>query len=264
MKRARKGSTPRAAEPPGRTAPAPDDSNFQAFSHDDFIRTPVVSPSYRVGDIGVIVTLSSRDYDAVLFDLDGVLTRTASVHAAAWKKLFDTFLERRAAETGEPFVPFDINADYRRYVDGKPRYDGVAAFLAARSIELPAGTPEDGPGMQTVHALGNLKDQYFMEHLQRHGVDRYEDAIALVQTLRAQDVKAAVVSSSNNCAAVLQAAGITQHFDARVDGRDISRLELRGKPAPDAFLEAARRVGVEVSRAVVVEDAVAGVAAAHA
>ena len=217
-----------------------------------------------MSDTGVIVTLSPRDYDAVLFDLDGVLTRTASVHAAAWKKLFDAFLEARAAEMGEPFVPFDLDADYRRYVDGKPRYDGVAAFLAARSIELPAGTPEDGPGLQTVHALGNLKDEYFMEHLQRHGVDRYEDAIALVQALRAQDVRAAVVSSSNNCAAVLEAAGITQLFDARVDGRDISRLDLQGKPAPDAFLEAARRVGVEVSRAVAVEDATAGVAAARA
>jgi beta-phosphoglucomutase-like phosphatase (HAD superfamily) len=119
------------------------------------------------GDPGAIVTVSPRDYDAVLFDLDGVLTHTASVHAAAWKKLFDAFLEARAAEMGEPFVPFDIDADYRRYVDGKPRYDGVAAFLAARSIELPAGTPEDGPGLQTVHALGNLKDEYFMEHLQR-------------------------------------------------------------------------------------------------
>ena len=217
-----------------------------------------------MNDTGVIVTLSPRDYDAVLFDLDGVLTRTASVHAAAWKKLFDAFLEARAAEMGEPFVPFGLDADYRRYVDGKPRYDGVAAFLAARSIELPAGTPEDGPGLQTVHALGNLKDEYFMEHLQRHGVDRYEDAIALVQALRAQDVRAAVVSSSNNCAAVLEAAGITQLFDARVDGRDISRLDLQGKPAPDAFLEAARRVGVEVSRAVAVEDATAGVAAARA
>jgi beta-phosphoglucomutase family hydrolase len=217
-----------------------------------------------VSDTGVIVTLSPRDYDAVLFDLDGVLTRTANVHAAAWKRLFDAFLERRAAETGEPFVPFDVDTDYRRYVDGKPRYDGVAAFLAARSLELPAGTPEDGPGLQTMHALGNLKDQYFMEHLQRRGVDHYEDAIALVRTLRAQDVRAAVVSSSNNCAAVLEAAGIAQLFDARVDGRDIGRLELRGKPAPDAFLEAARRLGVEVSRAVVVEDAVPGVAAARA
>jgi beta-phosphoglucomutase family hydrolase len=217
-----------------------------------------------VSDTGVIVTLSPRDYDAVLFDLDGVLTRTASVHAAAWKKLFDAFLERRAAQMGEPFVPFDLDADYRRYVDGKPRYDGVAAFLAARSIDLPPGTPEDGPGLHTAHALANLKDQYFIEHLQRHGVDRYEDALSLVQMLRAQDVRVAVVSSSNNCAAVLEAAGITPLFHARVDGRDVSRLDLQGKPAPDAFLEAARRVGVEVSRAVVVEDATAGVAAARA
>jgi alpha,alpha-trehalase len=186
------------------------------------------------------------------------------VHAVAWKKLFDAFLERRAAKMGERFVPFDIDADYRRYVDGKPRCDGAAAFLASRSIELPAGTPEDSPDLHTVHALGNLKDQYFMEYIQRHGVERYEDAIALAQALRAQNVRAAVVCSSNNCAAVLEAAGITQLFDARVDGRDVSRLGLQGKPAPDAFLEAARRVGVELSRAVVVEDAVAGVAAARA
>jgi beta-phosphoglucomutase family hydrolase len=217
-----------------------------------------------VTDPGVLVTLSPRTYDAVLFDLDGVLTRTASVHATAWKKLFDAFLERRAVQMGDPFVPFDIDVDYRRYVDGKSRYDGVAAFLAARSIELPAGTPDDGPGLHTLHALATLKDHYFMEHLQLHGVERHEDAIALVQTLRANDVRAAVVSSSNNCAAVLQAAGITQLFDVRVDGRDISRLPLRGKPAPDAFIEAARRVGVEVSRAVVVEDAVAGVASGRA
>jgi beta-phosphoglucomutase family hydrolase len=217
-----------------------------------------------VSDTGVVVTLSPRDYDAVLFDLDGVLTRTASVHAAAWKKLCDGFLERRAADMGEPFVPFDIDADYRRYVDGKPRHDGVAAFLAARSIDLPCGTPEDGPGLQTVHALGNLKDQYFTEYLQQHGVERYEDAIALVHTLRAQDVRAAVVSSSNNCGAVLEAAGIAPLFDVRVDGRDISRLGLHGKPAPDPFMEAARRLGVDASRAVVVDDAAAGVAAGRA
>jgi Wax ester synthase/diacylglycerol acyltransferase catalytic domain len=117
-----------------------------------------------VSGTGAVLTLSPRDYDAVLFDLDGVLTRTASVHAAAWKKLFDAFLGRRAADIGEPFVPFDIDSDYRRYVDGKPRHDGVAAFLAARSIDLPLGTAEDGPGLQTQHALGNLKDQYFVEH----------------------------------------------------------------------------------------------------
>ena len=214
--------------------------------------------------IAPVVTLSPRDYDAVLFDLDGVLTKTASVHAAAWKRLFDGFLEQRAADTGEAFVPFDIDADYRRYVDGKPRYDGVAAFLESRGIELPWAPPNDRPGVQTVHALGNLKDQYFMRHLEQHGVEVYEASIALVRTLRAQEIKTAVVSSSKNCAAVLEAAGISQLFDARVDGTEITRLGLRGKPAPDAFLEAARRLRTEPSRAVVVEDAIVGVEAGRA
>ena len=212
----------------------------------------------------VVTTLSPRDYDAVLFDLDGVLTRTASVHASAWKKLFDGFLEQRATQTGKPFVPFDIDADYPRYVDGKSRYDGVAAFLDSRGIELPMGGPEDGPDVQSVCALGNLKDRYFLEHLEQHGVDPYEASISLVRKLRAQEIKTAVVSSSDNCAAVLEAAGIAQLFDARVDGRDITRLELKGKPAPDAFLEAARRVGAQPSRAVVVEDAIVGVEAGRA
>ena len=214
--------------------------------------------------IAPIVTLSPRDYDAVLFDLDGVLTRTASVHAAAWKKLFDGFLERRSAETGQTFVPFDIQADYRRYVDGKPRYDGVVAFLESRGIELSVGTPEDGPGVQTVYGLGNLKDRYFSEQLEQQGLEVFEAAIALVRTLRAQEIKTAVVSSSNNCAPVLEAAGISQLFDARVDGIDITRLKLKGKPAPDAFLEGARRIKVEPARAVVVEDAIAGVEAGRA
>jgi beta-phosphoglucomutase family hydrolase len=214
--------------------------------------------------IAPVVTLSPRDYDAVLFDLDGVLTRTASVHAAAWKRLFDAFLEQHAADTGEAFVAFDIDADYRRYVDGKPRYDGVAAFLGSRGIAVPCGTPEDGPDTHTMHALGNLKDQYFLQHLAQHGVEVYEEAITLVQTLRAQEVKTAVVSSSNNCAAVLDAAGISQLFDTRVDGKDISRLALNGKPAPDSFLEAAQRLQAELARAVVVEDAIAGVEAGRA
>jgi beta-phosphoglucomutase family hydrolase len=212
----------------------------------------------------VVITLSPQDYDAVLFDLDGVLTRTASVHAAAWKKLFDGFLKERATHAGEPFVPFDVDADYPRYVDGKPRYDGVAAFLESRGIELPLGAPEDGPQVQSVCALGNLKDRYFLQHLEQHGVELYEASIALVRTLRAQEIKTAVVSSSDNCAAVLEAAGIAQLFDARVDGIDVTRLVLKGKPAPDAYIEAARRVGAEPSRAVVVEDAIAGVEAGHA
>lgn len=214
--------------------------------------------------MNVSVTLSPRDYDAVLFDLDGVLTRTASVHAAAWKRLFDGFFEQRATKVGTPFVPFNVETDYPRYVDGKPRYDGVADFLESRGITLPLGGPEDGPEVQSVHALGNLKDQYFIEQLKQHGVEPYEPALALVRTLRAQAIKIAVVSSSNNCAVVLEAAGIAELFDARVDGLELTRLELDGKPAPDAFLEAARRVGAVPSRAVVVEDAIAGVAAGRA
>jgi len=212
----------------------------------------------------VIITLSPRDYDAVLFDLDGVLTKTASVHAAAWKKLFDRFLEQRATQGREPFVAFDIEADYPRYVDGKPRYEGVAAFLESRGIGLPLGAPEDGPDVQTVRALGNLKDRYFLRHLEEHGADPYEASIALVRELRAQGIKTGVVSSSNNCEAVLKAAGFSHLVDARVDGTDLDYLELKGKPAPDAFLEAAQRLAVDPSRAVVVEDAIVGVEAGSA
>lgn len=217
-----------------------------------------------MSSMGSIVSISPRDFDAVLFDLDGVLTKTASVHAVAWKRLFDAFLQERAHKTGEPFTPFDIEADYRRYVDGKPRYDGVASFLESRGITLPAGNPGDEGGTQSIRALGKLKDRYFMEHLNKHGVEPYEPAIELVKALRSQEIKTAVVSSSNNCAAVLEAAGISHLFDARVDGREIERMDLRGKPAPDAFLEAAQRMRVETSRAVVVEDAIAGVAAGRA
>lgn len=217
-----------------------------------------------MSSVGPIVTLMPRDYDAVLFDMDGVLTRTASVHAAAWKKLFDPFLQERAARSSEPFVPFGIDIDYRRYVDGKPRFDGVASFLQARGIDLPWGSDDDGPDAQTVQGLGNRKDHYFMEHLERYGIEPFEAAIELVRALRAQDVRTAVVTSSINSSAVLEAAGITDLFDVRVDGLDLRRSQLRGKPAPDAFIEAARRLNAEPSRAVVVEDAVVGVAAGRA
>ena len=183
-------------------------------------------------NISPVVTLSPRDYDAVLFDLDGVLTKTATVHAAAWKRLFDEFLQQRAAKTGEPFVPFDVLEDYRRYVDGKPRYDGVASFLKSRGIELPFASPEEDSDIQSVQALGNLKDTYFMQHLTEHGIQAYAPAIDLVRMLRAQEVKTAVVSSSINCAAVMEAAGIADLFDTRVDGMDIIRLTLNGSQRP--------------------------------
>jgi beta-phosphoglucomutase family hydrolase len=219
---------------------------------------------HGVSDAAPLITLSAGDYDAVLFDLDGVLTKTASIHAVAWKKLFDEFLQQRSETTGEPFVPFDIEADYRGYVDGKSRLDGVAAFLESRGIELPRGGPDDPPNAQTMYALGRRKDQYFLQQLKAHGVELYQGSIALVRRLRDLGIKTAVVSSSNNCAALLEAARIAELFDARVDGLDLTRRALKGKPAPDAFLEGARRVDVGPARAVVVEDAVAGVEAGRA
>ena len=211
-----------------------------------------------------LVTLSPRDYDAVVFDLDGVLTATATVHAAAWKQLFDPLLAQRAADAGEAVVAFDLEADYRRYVDGKSREDGVVAFLASRGITVPAGTAEDPLDAHTVSALGRLKDQYFLHHLAHHGVDPADAACAFVRTLRAHAVKTAVVSSSTHCADVLVAAGLASLFDAQVDGRDFTRLALQGKPAPDALLEAAQRLQVDPARMVVVEDAIAGVTAGRA
>ncbi len=224
--------------------------------------SPAAASEARAGQ--TTVRLSPRDFDAVLFDLDGVLTRTARVHAAAWKRLFDSFLQQRSKESGEPFVPFDAEVDYRRYVDGKPREDGVIAFLESRGVSLPRGVPDDGPDVGSVHGLGSRKDQYFLDELGAHGVERYEAAIELVRTLRAADVKTAVVSSSKNCEVVLAAAKIADLFDARVDGRDLTRMPLKGKPEPDAFLEAMRRLESEPSRSVVVEDATAGVEAGRA
>ena len=208
--------------------------------------------------------IARKDVDALLFDLDGVVTRTATVHAAAWKRLFDEYLAARAAREGTPFVPFDTDRDYRVHVDGRPRYEGVRHFLESRGIALPWGTPEDGPDAETVCGLGNRKNAYVQTELGRRGVAVYAPAVALIQQARALGFKTAVVTASENGAAVLEAAGLSDGFDVRVDGLDLARSRLRGKPAPDSFLEAARRLGVEPGRAVVLEDAVAGVAAGRA
>ncbi len=202
-------------------------------------------------------TIDWPSFDAVLFDLDGVLTSTARVHAAAWKRTFDDFLAAVAPDQ----TPFDITADYRSHVDGRPRYDGVATFLASRGIELPWGDPSDPPSWGTICAVGNKKNDLVTELLATEGAEVYPGSRALLDALIPLELALAVVSASANAADVLTAAGIGDRFEVLVDGRVAAELGLAGKPQPDPFLEAAHRLGVEPARAVVVEDAVAGVEA---
>ena len=206
----------------------------------------------------------TRDrYDSVLLDLDGVITDTANLHAACWKRMFDEYLQNRATESGEAFRPFDIATDYRLYVDGKPRFDGVRAFLASRSIQLPEGSPDDPPQATTVCGLGNRKNDLVNKIIEEAGVEPYEGSVKLIHELRHRGFKIGVVTSSQNCAAVLKAAQLDAFFDISVDGNTILAEELAGKPAPDTFLIAAKRLGVEPSRSVVIEDAISGVEAGH-
>jgi len=208
-----------------------------------------------------VMDVTKRRFDAVLFDLDGVVTKTAKVHAASWKRLFDEYLKNRATEEGRAWEPFDKGSDYNNYVDGKPRYEGVESFLESRGIDLPYGSSDDPPDAETVCGLGNRKNQIFNEHLETHGVESYEIAVEFLRLLRESGFHTAVVSSSKNCRAVLKAAGIEDLFDARVDGVVSEQLGLNGKPEPGVFLEAARRLGVPPGRAVVLEDAISGVQA---
>ena len=204
----------------------------------------------------------SRDqYDAVLLDLDGVITDTANMHAACWKQMFDAYLQQRAAERGEPFRPFDLATDYRLYVDGKPRFDGVRDFLTSRGIQLPEGSPDDPAQADTVGGLGNRKNDLVNNVIAEGGVEPYEGSVKLIQQLCQQGFKIAVVTSSQNCEAVLKAARLDTFFEVQVDGNTIRAHHLAGKPAPDTFLTAAQQLGVEPTRAVVIEDAIAGVQA---
>jgi beta-phosphoglucomutase family hydrolase len=202
--------------------------------------------------------------DACLFDMDGVLTQTAKVHAAAWKQMFDEYLERRARRTGEAFVPFDLHRDYEEHVDGKPRYDGVRDFLASRGIELPHGDPSDPPDAETVTGLGNRKNELVQEIVHREGVEPYEGSIRYVNAARDAGLRTAVVSSSANTRDMLEAAGIAGLFEDVVDGHAVEDRGLHGKPAPDTFLAAARDLGVAPAHAAVFEDALAGVQAGRA
>jgi beta-phosphoglucomutase family hydrolase len=205
------------------------------------------------------VAVSPDRFDAVLFDLDGVLTATAKLHAACWKQAFDEFLKKRAGQKGEPFRPFELQADYEDYVDGKPRYDGVQSFLESRGIKLPWGDPDDPPDKDTVCGLGNRKNDLFNQKLKSGGVEVFQGTIDWIHQLRQSGIKTAVVSSSKHCRSIIEAAGIADQFEARVDGNVSDDLKLKGKPAPDTYLKAAEMLGVKPQRAVVVEDALAGV-----
>jgi beta-phosphoglucomutase family hydrolase len=201
---------------------------------------------------------------ACLFDLDGVLTQTAKVHATAWKEMFDGYLRRRAELRSEEFVAFDQVRDYDEYVDGKPRGDGVRSFLAARGIELPDGSPDDPPDAETVAGLGNRKNEIVLKLIRERGVEPYEGSVRYVKAARGAGLRRAVVSSSTNARDVLAAAGIIDLFEEIVDGHTAEREHLNGKPAPDTFLAGARGLGVGADQAVVFEDALAGVEAGHA
>jgi beta-phosphoglucomutase family hydrolase len=201
---------------------------------------------------------------AGLFDLDGVLTRTATVHAAAWKETFDAYLRARTERTGEVFRPFDAVADYVTYVDGKTRADGVRSFLVSRGITLPDGAPGDPPSAETVHGLANRKNELLLERIREQGVEAYDGSVRYVKACRAAALRTAVVSSSANTRDVLTSAGIADLFDAVVDGNVVAGRGLRGKPAPDSFLAAAEDLGVTPAEAAVFEDAVAGVEAGRA
>jgi len=204
----------------------------------------------------------TRDqYDAVLLDLDGVITDTAGVHAACWKQMFDEYLQKRAAHRGETFRAFDIATDYRLYVDGKPRYDGVRDFFTSRSIQLPEGRPDDPPEAETVDGLGNRKNELVNKIIEEKGVAPYDGSVELIHQLRHREFQIAVVTSSQNCTAVLQAVKLDHFFDAQVDGNVIHAEHLAGKPAPDSYLMAAKLLGVGPARAIVIEDALSGVEA---
>jgi beta-phosphoglucomutase family hydrolase len=201
---------------------------------------------------------------ACLFDLDGVLTETAKVHAAAWKQTFDRFLRERADAGEGEFVAFDAVADYDEYVDGKPREDGVRSFLGSRKIELPEGEPDDAPGAATVHGIANRKNEIVLAMIHKDGVQPYAGSVRYVHAVRDAGLPRAVVSSSANAHDVLAAAGIAELFDAVVDGVQAAREHLHGKPAPDTFLAGAKALGVEPAAAAVFEDALAGVQAGRA
>ena len=202
-----------------------------------------------------------KHYDAVIFDLDGVVTKTAMAHALSWKEMFDEYLKLRAQRDGEPFREFTFDEDYRLFVDGRPRYKGVESFLNSRGIKVPLGTTDDPVGQETIYGLGHKKDVVFKKILEEKGIEVYASTVALIKDLRARHVRVAVASSSKNCEPILRRTGLDGLFEARVCGIVSAELGLKGKPESDIFLTAAQRVHCAPQRSVVVEDAVAGIQA---
>jgi beta-phosphoglucomutase family hydrolase len=221
-------------------------------------------PRKRIRSLGGIGPPVWKKFGAVLFDLDGVLTDTASIHSRAWKTVFDDYLGRKAMAEGTVSVPFDIETDYREHVDGRPRFEGVDKFLRSRGIDLPWGRHDDPAGDGSVCAVGNRKNDLVGTILREEGVEVYPGSLALLKRLTVEGMPMAVVTSSANAGAVLAAGGITDLFGVRVDGNVAARLGLRGKPHPDPFLEAARQLDVKPEDAIVIEDAISGVQAGRA
>jgi beta-phosphoglucomutase family hydrolase len=216
---------------------------------------------FIMGESNCRYVITRDKYDAVLLDLDGVVTDTANIHAACWKEMFDQYLMSRATARGEAIRPFDVDTDYLIYIDGKPRFDGVRDFLASRGICLPQGSPEDSPQTESVCGLGNWKNELVNKRIKEGGVEAYDGSVRLIHQLHRDHFKIAVVTSSQNCETVLRAAKLDTFFDVQDDGSTIRAEGLRGKPAPDTFLAAAKLLGVEPKRTVVIEDAISGVEA---
>jgi trehalose 6-phosphate phosphatase len=210
------------------------------------------------------IKIDLNKFDAVIFDMDGVITQSARVHAESWKRMFDDYLQKRAERQRQKFVPFDKEKDYYRYIDGKPRYDGTRSFLESRGISLPYGSPDDSPDKETICGLGNRKNQYFLKYLKEHGTESYPSTVDFIRKMEARNKRVAVISSSRNAKEVLEAAGVLSLFHVIVDGIESAKHGLKGKPEPDIFLDAAKRLNVVPGRAIVVEDAISGVKAGKA
>ncbi|MDA3939024.1 MAG: beta-phosphoglucomutase family hydrolase [Spirochaetia bacterium] len=208
--------------------------------------------------------MTEFSFEAVIFDLDGVITQTAKVHSLAWKKMFDDYLKLRENKHNEPFKEFTHEHDYLPYVDGKPRYKGVESFLDSRGIKIDFGEPSDSPNAETICGLGNRKDSNFNEILDNDGVQVYESTVKIIKILKTNNIKLGVASSSKNCKPVLEAAGLLELFDTRVDGVVSVELNLKGKPKPDIFTTACDNLKLKYKKAIIVEDAVSGVQAGAA